>query len=71
MTEVIPKKFEDRPDYWEGRYQSTLHTLNTLVEIGVSLDTSELFNVENAVKQSHLETIAMIATEYEWEQNAK
>ena len=71
MTEVDTKKFEDRPDYWEGRYQSTLHTLNTLVEIGVNLDTSELFDVDNKVKQKHLETIAMVATEYEWEQNAK
>lgn len=71
MTEIYLKKFEDRPDYWEGRYQSTLHTLTTLVEIGVSLDTSELFDIDDAVKQNHLETIAMIATEYEWEQNAK
>lgn len=68
MTEVIAKPFEDRPDYWEGRYMSTLHTLKTLLEIKVNLDLNELSDED---KQKHLEAIALEATKYEWEKNAK
>ena len=71
MTEVVTKKFEDRPDYWEGRYQSTLHTLNTLLKINVSVNADLLSKMSDEQKQKHLNAIAMVATEYEWEQNAK
>jgi len=68
MTEVTVKQFEDRPDYWEGRYESTLHTLKTLIEMKVNLDLTKLSDED---KQKHLETIALEATKYEWEQCAK
>ena len=68
MTIVVGKQFEDRPDYWEGRYMSTLHTLKTLHEMKVNLDLTKLSDED---KQKHLEAIALEATKYEWEQCAR
>ena len=73
MTEVHIKQFEDRPDYWEGRYMSTLHTLKTLYEMKVNLDLTKFkeLQISDEKKQKHLEAIALEATKYEWEQRAK
>lgn len=71
MTEVIAKPFEDRPDYWEGRYISIRSALLTLNSAGITLNQEAIAKMTHEEWIRHIETIAMEATKYEWEQFAK
>ena len=71
MTEVIAKPFEDRPDYWEGRYISIRSALLTLDSAGITLNQEAIAKMTPEERVRHIETIALEATKYEWEQFAK
>jgi hypothetical protein len=71
MTIVIGKQFEDRPDYWEGRYISIRSALLTIDSAGISLDQEAIAKMSPEKRVLHLETIALEATKYEWEICAK
>jgi hypothetical protein len=42
-----------------------------LLEVNVSVNADLLSKMSDKEKQKHLNAIAMVATEYEWEQNAR
>ena len=71
MTEVHIKQFEDRPDYWEGRYISIRSALITIDSAGISLNQEAIAKMTSEDRIKHIETIALEATKYEWEQCAK
>ena len=71
MTEVIAKPFGDRPDYWEGRYISIRSALLTLDSAGITLNQEAIAKMTPKERIRHIETIALEATKYEWEQFAK
>ena len=72
MTEAeYLKKFEERPDYWEGRYYSILYTLKTLDEAGISLIAETVSKMSVDERNEYLNSIAYKLTSYEWEQNAR
>jgi len=72
MTETqYLMKFDDRPDYWEGRYYSILNTLKTLDEAGISLIAETVSEMSVDERNEYLNSIAYELTSYEWEQNAR
>lgn len=71
MTEVIPKKFEERPDYWEGRYHSILSALLSIDKANISINQEAMKSMDKDERLKHLEAIALKVAEFEWEEYAQ
>jgi hypothetical protein len=71
MTEVIAKPFEDRPDYWEGRYHSILNALLSIDKANISINQEAMKSMDRYERLTHLEAIALKVAEFEWEEHAQ
>lgn len=71
MTEVIAKPFEDRPDYWEGRYHSILNALLSIDKANISINQEAMKNMDRYERLTHLEAIALKVVGFEWEEHAQ
>ena len=71
MSKVIGKAFENDEDKWMDRYKEVIATLESMSNIGISINIDTLNKMNDTKKDIHLDAIALQIIKYEWEQNAK
>jgi hypothetical protein len=70
MTQIVGKAFEERPEYWEGRYAEIIRTIKNFDVLQITFDPEVLKDMSDEQKEKHIEALAYRICLHEWEQNA-
>ena len=71
MSNVIGKALENDEDKWIDRYKEVIATLESMSNIGISINIDTFNEMNDTEKDIHLDALALEIIKHEWEQHAR